>query len=436
MPWLGDLGRVRVSAPIVFLGAFAVIALVKLTSLLPEKYYFRFSGLVSSASSPFIVQPPGVTFSKLCALVEKNRINDASFTAGLDCPKPVQSGGPSYGRINEDAIYRIAFATDAEVRGLFERAASGFVLKPLAGSKIEEAFSYASNLGRVVENIESAYRSQVSTAFTQLFRREFGRQFLALPSDKPQRNVQPVAAKGVSAESRAVLLEAHQAMIPALTRSLAKVRLRPITKAKLDEFTRNAYSRNSVVEALANYYTNQIADDYSLILKAGFAQAGLDRNKDRKKIDRAVLDEGMEPYVISALVRIVPVLMFGVLVGIFWGATEINSVSVAAALAAFLLAWPVILLWDQVVGYDWQDKRHIFFAFYILYVLSFFITARLGARLGVLLRGGLQRRAPDVAVPAQWNISGFGGKLAKELLVAGLVNVLFYVGNAFVAIAG
>ena len=91
MSLLAGLGKMRLNALIVFAGAFGVIGLVKLTSLLPEQYYFRFSNLVSSSGSPFIVQPPGVTYSKLCDLVEKNRISDPKFTASLHCPKTIKS---------------------------------------------------------------------------------------------------------------------------------------------------------------------------------------------------------------------------------------------------------------------------------------------------------------------------------------------------------
>jgi hypothetical protein len=434
MPWLGNLTQVRVNATLVFVGAFVVIALVKLTSLLPEKYYFRFSNLVSSTGSPFIVQPPGVTYSKLCALVEKNRTQDASFMASLHCPKVMQSG-PSYGQQNEDVIYRTVFSADVEIRRKLESVFQNFALTRLTALEIDQTVSRADNLGQVVNGLESKYRTQVTEYFRKVIRRDFDAQFSALPIDGPiKADAEPKQA-GVSPGSRVLVLKAHQALVPLLTRPLGNFRLEPIKKAKLDELTKHAYSRSSVIDSIAGYYSEQLADQYGIVLKDGFARAGLNDQEDRRKLDRAVLNEGMEPYLIAALVRIVPVLLFGVIVGFLFGAIEINSASIAAALGAFLLAWPVILLWDQVVRYDWQDKQQIFFAFYILYVISFFVTARLGARLGVLIRSGLTGTEARLETPARWDISGFGSKFTKDLLAAGTVNLVFYVGNAFVALA-
>ena len=48
----------KANIAIVFLGAFAVMALIKLTTYLPGKYYFSFSKLFAGASEPFIVDLP------------------------------------------------------------------------------------------------------------------------------------------------------------------------------------------------------------------------------------------------------------------------------------------------------------------------------------------------------------------------------------------
>src|SRR5437588_5539727 len=110
MAWAADLLRSRVSVPIVLAGAALIIALVRLTALLPEKYYFRFSTLVGSDRSPFIVEPPGVTYARLCDIVRKRHV-DPTFSVNLDgCPKATEASKlqaeQSWGQKNEGALYR------------------------------------------------------------------------------------------------------------------------------------------------------------------------------------------------------------------------------------------------------------------------------------------------------------------------------------------
>ena len=142
MAWAVDLWRARVSAPIVFAGAVFIMALVKLTSLLPEQYYFRFSTLASSERSPFIVEPPGVTYGRLCDIVRKHHLGEATFSVSLEgCAKATEESKPkgekSWGQKNESALYRSVFANDEAIRRTIEAAAPSMYLTPLTASDIQ-----------------------------------------------------------------------------------------------------------------------------------------------------------------------------------------------------------------------------------------------------------------------------------------------------------
>lgn len=432
MSWVEDLGRVRVNLAIVMLGAVSVIALIKLTSLLPERYYFRFSGLVSSQSSPFIVQPPGVTYAKLCDLIRSNQLERQTFSAGLDCHQPTSSG-PSYGEANADAIYRVAFSIDPEVRALMERGIAVYALKPMADTEVQQAIEYSDSIGAGLENIQARYHSQVTQSFEDLFRNAFATRFEELPEDGPSGSPVQAREPGIPDAGRKLLQDAHLSVASQVTRPLVGVRLAPMTKAQIEELTKWAYSRDAVIGAVASYYAKQVADAYGAVIQGEFARAGMDPSRDRRQLDKAVLNAGLSDYVTAALIRILPCLLVGLAIGLLFGPLEINSAAVAAALAAFLLAWPVVLMWEHVVGYEWQDKRQLFSAFYIVYVLSFFMTARVGAGVGAWIRKGYGGGDAEFG-PAAGLRTGLALKVARDLVLAAAVNVAFYVGNAFMVL--
>lgn len=280
MSWVEDLGRARVNLAIVVLGAATVIGLIKLTSLLPEKYYFRFSVLVSSQSSPFIVQPPGVTYAKLCDLIRSNQLERRTFSADMECSQQ-QTSDPSYGTKNADAIYRVAFSIDEEVRTLFERSTAVYAPQPVPDEELQQAIGYASNIGAGVENIEGKYRVQATEAFEGLFRHHFASRFESLPeSEEPQADSEE-RKFGISEAGRQLLRDAHLRVVPEITRPLSSIRLSPMTKSELDELTKWAYSRDAVIGAVASYYAKQVAAAYGAVLQSGFAHAGIDQAGDR-----------------------------------------------------------------------------------------------------------------------------------------------------------
>ncbi|MGE0626540.1 MAG: hypothetical protein AB7O43_01850, partial [Hyphomicrobiaceae bacterium] len=83
----------RANVAILFFGAFAVMALIKLTAYLPGKYYFSFSKLFAGASEPFVVDPPSVTGAKLCALMSRHNLSSSDIGQHVDCKAQSAAGG-------------------------------------------------------------------------------------------------------------------------------------------------------------------------------------------------------------------------------------------------------------------------------------------------------------------------------------------------------
>lgn len=434
MTWFGDLVRLRVNLAIVLVGAACVIGMVKLTSLLPEQFYFRFSGLVKSDSSPFIVQPPGVTYARLCEIVRKNSIEDKTFAAGLDCAfvSAQASSAPSYGQQNAEAIYRLAYAADPQIRATVTEAIRQLPVQPAADADVQQEAQYASNLGTFLNGIERRYTMQVRQQLKPYIERTFADRFADLPDRQETSRPPPQGQQGLAAEAVQLVSTAHATIAADITRPFPNLQLEPISKAKLDEIVSYGYSREGVVSSIADYYVEQVAEAYAERMRARLAGAGLDAKGDAVALDQAMLSEGAASYGIAAAIRIAPVLLFGLLIGGFFGYREVDSAATAAGLAAFLLAWPVILLWETVVSSSWQDQQPLFIGFYIVYVLAFFLTARLGALIGTAIRKAVRgTEAGDGVMAAP---SGLALRIGRDVALALVTNALFYIGNAMMVL--
>ncbi|MFA5955120.1 hypothetical protein [Hyphomicrobium sp.] len=438
MAWVGDIWKSHISAPILIFGAIFIISAIKLTSLLPERFYFRFSSLASSEASPFIVEPPGVSYSRLCQIVGKYQTEHPGYSADLQCSTSAQSAPTDdYGKKNQEAIFRAAYDNDAAIRRDMAFKLNDFASPKFDPLGIQQTIEAATATGKVQDTIVDQYTNDVERRFREIAPSLAGPAALsaALPPD-------PAGSQNEGDQNAGA---ASSKLDPTLTAAAAKAALEtsdkfparfsnfafaPITKAKLDEITANAYNKDNANDGIIGYYLGQVDDAFKQELRASLKRGNVDLSADASSIDKAIVSEGIFPYAIAILVRIGPVLIFGFFIGLVFGTKEIGSAAITAGLSAFLLAWPVILMWDRVVSYTWQDKRDIFIAMYILYVLSFIFVARFAAQLGALLH---RRLPPNWAGrnPDEVNESAFSWSLARDFTVGIMVNILFYVSNAF-----
>jgi hypothetical protein len=90
--------------------------------------------------------------------------------------------------------------------------------------------------------------------------------------------------------------------------------------------------------------------------------------------------------ILSVLVRLVIPCAVGFLVVRLFGADEILAGALGSAAGAFLLCWPIIILWDYVVSDDWRGLYTQFLALYTLYIVMFFYMGRLGGMISTAVR--------------------------------------------------
>jgi hypothetical protein len=173
-------------------------------------------------------------------------------------------------------------------------------------------------------------------------------------------------------------------------------------------------------------------------LRGAFAASGIqvaDENQEKQLILREIAQFSYLDYIISILVRLAPVLLFGLVVGAVSGKGEATSAAVAAALAALLLCWPLILMWERLVEHAWANRRELFLVFYAIYIASFFVTARAGAVAGAGLRQRFgfpaDRADPAVseAIAITWR------DVALNVVGAIVLNAGLYAWNAVIPLS-
>lgn len=393
----------RANVAIIFFGAFATMALIKLTAYLPGKYYFSFSKLFAGASEPFIIDPPSVTGAKLCALMSKHNLSADDIGRQIDCSARTEHAGSTslYGaalfeKAEIDKIYSTALTSDRNFRaGL---AARGLQLMPPAipNADLDQILASAGSVSDAFRRIWSNYETAISglveqtasdsvnATFAEINARESGPTIAEPPGSGPK-------LKGLSAEQLNAIREAHAAFLSKLANENLGNSAEPLTKTAVDTIINTAYGKESIPNGVMSHYRDAILQHAKSILQSKFAEAGVppvEKEAAKRIIFEELVKDGLGNYLVASVIRLSPVLLLGAVLGFLFGRGELFSVSFSGALTAFLLTWPIMLMWDRVVQSTWHDKKLIFIAFYVVYIISFFLTARVGALIGVRMREG------------------------------------------------
>jgi hypothetical protein len=189
---------------------------------------------------------------------------------------------------------------------------------------------------------------------------------------------------------------------------------------------------------ITNFYVGGVMDAVNVIMTRQFAALGLPAGKDYQI--RVVFDEinrfYWKDYIISIFLRLTPVFLFGLVAGALLGRGELFSIALAAGLAAFLLSWPLMLLWERLVRVEWVDKRNLYLVLHASYIVSFFVTARAAALLGTWLR------EHAMFAEATWSPAGHATSLrvtwrqvATNVGAAAVLNIALYTWNLHVPIS-
>jgi hypothetical protein len=402
---------VRVSLALVFFGAFSVMLLIKLTSLLPAQYYFSFSKLVAGDRGPFLVDPPSVSGEKLCELLRRNRISsDDLQTVEIDCNQNAVAGqsaptsGPRFSPQEIDAIYNSVLVNSGALQQRSQQLARQFTLTPMSDEQLEEVLNRAQTVDAAVKELTLQYSYQVGQGIEQPLRQNVEQLLARLPEPQYTGTTrEQLSLPPLSENERARLRAAHTAFIAEVNARISRATPQPVRKSDLDGFVENAWGKYGLTSKITEHHSDPIKTVIDTALTNAVAAEGLQlRSSD--ELQQMVFSElsaaGLRDYAASALIRLAAVLLFGIAAGIAFGRHEFVSISVAAALAAFLLSWPLMLMWENLVDPRWNDQRPLFLVFYGVYILSFYFTARFGAVIGALIRRGVMRRSEPLLTTA------------------------------------
>jgi hypothetical protein len=454
---LREISAFRGNFLIAFAGAALIIFLIKVTPLLlPAKFYFSFSSLMGSDTEPFIVEPPGVTGQKLCALLEKYDIPKDRFSRHIDCSLNYVKEDKSTGSIQspflpqeKDKIYTVALQGDPQLRSDIAAALQSPEVALPTGADVVAILSQTGSVSRAFDKLYAGYKSTIDTAVTAAISEKIKAAFaadLAAANLRAQSSgYQAVdeqegdggAKTPLPAETQAKILDAYRKAAARLSQAQLASALSPITKSGVDKAIAESYGWYGIDNSIADYYKRELTDGYvHKVLMEAFKANGLEvrtPDEERRLIYAEINKFSWANYVVAILVRLAPVLIVGLLLGIIFGQSEVLAVGVAGALAAFLLSWPLMLMWDRLVQSSWQDKKTTFLLFYAAYIAAFFITARASALIGAKVREqtGIGRGIDAATAGGEAAEIGWG-RIALNIGASVAANVAVYMGNVII----
>ncbi len=451
-----EINAFRGNFLIAFAGAALIIFLIKITPLLlPAKYYFSFSSLMGSDTEPFIVEPPGVTGKKLCALLEKYDIPKDRFARQIDCSldyvKETKTSlkSPFLPR-EKDKIYSVALQGDPQLRSDIAAALQSPETALPTDADVNAIVSQSGSVSRAFDKLFQSYKSKLDAVVTGAVSEKVKNEFAAdlEASNRRQQSTASVSennseegggnGRQLPDMTKAKILEVYHNAAPRLSPAQLANALFPITKSEVDKAIEESYGWYGIDDSLLGYYKRELSDGFvHNVLMQEFKASGLDvktPDEERRLIYAEINKSSWGDYVVAILVRLAPVILIGISLGIVFGQAEVLSIGVSGALAAFLLSWPLMLMWDRLVQSSWQDKKTTFLMFYAAYIAAFFITARASALIGAKIR---QKTAIGERIAA----TGAGGteveaiswgRISMNVAASILANVAVYIGNVII----
>jgi hypothetical protein len=432
---------------VAFCGAALIVFLIKITPLvLPAKYYFSFSSLVGSGSEPFIVDPPGVTGQKLCGLLEKYDIPRERFTyinCKLNYAEETKSGvaGTAFTPEERDKIYTVILQGDPQLRSDVQAAMQAQPPTLPSEEDVNAIIAESGTVSRAFDKLQERYKSALDEYVQAAAGDKLKTWFAAeVAASNAQSESEPDEASGEEAggqlpdDAAAKVLTAYRNAASRLDGTQLASALAPIKKSDVDDVIKRSYGWYGIDDSILGHYKSSLSDEYvHNVLMDEFKKAGLDvktPEEQRRLIFAEINSFSLVDYILSILIRLAPVVIVGVGLGYALGRSELLSISIAGALAAFLLSWPLMLMWDRLVQSTWHDKKAIFLMFYTAYIVAFFVTARASALLGAKLRQKLGPPEPAPAsapkVPIKW------AEITGNIVVGLLMNAAVFIGNVII----
>jgi hypothetical protein len=403
---------VRVDLIVVFAAALLTIFVVKLTSLLPASLYFNFSSTFSDDLGAFLVPRPALEAQAQCELAQARGF---SFKP---CPGTYGSREPMDAAEREKVVQaviesQVTFLEGPSLFSGYREQENGTV------ERIASALEWRDDLtdfrdtrpGVIADNLFRPMLEDVHFRIDPDGGYEDGLIYTeGAGTDEEVRTA--TATRLAEAERRALDDMVAGGGFPAL-------KLGP---QQVAEITQQNPVRDEAVSAVGNVLRERFSAAFLPLYTARLVEAGVNVDAIASEFRSSVVAQTGWQYAFALLIRLMVPVVAGVLLALLLGAQSRISIATGGAFAAFLLAWPVALLWDGIVAPRYLDLRLLFLCFYFAYVLSFFTLAWLGATLGAMAGLALQLRTLRAADEMP-QLAGVG-RLAKEVPFQLFLNVV------------
>jgi len=120
----------------------------------------------------------------------------------------------------------------------------------------------------------------------------------------------------------------------------------------------------------------------------------IDHDTQQLAITEQIIAAGQFNFWVALLLKMAPPFLVGYFLFFAWKEDAMLAVPTGAALTAFLMCWPVVLLWEQAVYGAWDKQRYLFIVLYLTYILLYYHLARLGCIISKLtLQAGFVRES-------------------------------------------
>ncbi len=150
-------------------------------------------------------------------------------------------------------------------------------------------------------------------------------------------------------------------------------------------------------------------------------------NHDERQLEitEQIIAAGQFNFWIAFLLKMLPPFVVGYFLFFIWKEDAMFAVPTGAALTAFLMSWPVILMWDQVVYQVWDKQHYLFIVLYLAYILLYYHLARLGCIIAKFtFQAGFVR---DSKIELDW------GKAISSLISTGVTTGITWIVTMAIA---
>ena len=275
------------------------------------------------------------------------------------------------------------------MRDVLHRQLRAFSLKSPTDDELGEIIDKSKTVNDAFEGLRTAYGGVFENTFARPLGEAYKRQLSDVSPDSDTVGEPKEVDLAIAPDDAEKIRKSNESFIARFNNTKPGIALKPIQKSRVDEIVNDASGAWDLPNSLARFYADQIGNVANMQLREAFAAheiAPKEKKEARQLMFRQISAAGLGEYVIAVAFRLLPVIVFGLVLGFIFGRIELASIGLSAAVTAFLLSWPLILMWEKLVGYQWQGQRSLFMLFYTAYIFSFFITARMSAVWGAGLR--------------------------------------------------